>query len=446
MQFLKKYLRLFVKGQGIGAILLRASSGTFAVKVAGAGIAFLIQIWLARLLEVTEYGVYVYVLAWINFLVLFAKVGLDVVIVRFIPVYLRNKQWGLFRGLLRDSLTKVSIYSFGISTLLIVITYSLSNQIGSNQMYTFWVAAILLPILALTSMRNSALQGMRYVVIAQVPETIIRPVLLGVFLGLLYLYEESNLTSIHAMYLNITAALISFAFGTYLLLKKLPAEIHGVTPEYCRQDWLKMSLPMFFIAGMNLLLHQSDIMMLGAILSTDSAGVYGAAVRIAGLVSFGLTAVNSIVAPMISEYYSSKDMQKLQRMITLAARGIFIFTICMCGALWFLGDFILGLFGEDFKAGYVPLTILLVGQAISAIAGSVGFLMVMTGNQIKAAQIIGSSAIINIILNATLIPMYGAIGAAIATAISTAFWNIVMLYYVKRTININPTAFARIRQ
>jgi len=445
MKSLNTRIRLLFQGSGIGAILLRASSGTFAIKVIGAGIAFLIQIWLARLLEISEYGVYVYVLAWISFLVLFAKVGLDVVIVRYVPVYKKNKRWDLFRGLLRDSFTKVSIYSFCISLSLILVTYSLSSKIGSNQMYTFWVAAILLPILALTSLRNSALQGMKHVIMAQVPETIIRPLILGVLTGLLFLYSDTKLTSIHAMSLNIAAATISFAIGTYLLFKKLPAEVRVASPEYNKQEWLKMSLPMFFIAGMNLLLHQSDIMMLGAILTTDSAAVYGAAVRIAGLVSFGLTAVNAIVAPMISEYYVAKNIQGLQRMITLAARGIFIFTIFMCCSLWFLGDFLLGLFGEEFKIGYLPLTILLIAQAVSAIAGSVGFLMVMTGNQKKAAAVIGSSAVMNITLNAVLIPLYGMIGAAIATTISTAFWNLVMLYHVKQKININPTAFARLK-
>ena len=247
------------------------------------------------------------------------------------------------------------------------------------------------------------------------------------------------------MYLNILAAGLSFTIGTYWLLTRLPVEIRQATPEYSKQEWLKMSLPMFFIAGMNLLLQQTDIMMIGAMIGTDQAGIYGAAARIAALVTFGLTAVNSIVAPLISEYFSANKLQELQRMITLAARGIFVFTIAICTMLFILGVFILGLFGNEFVVGYEPLTILLIGQAVSAIAGSVGFLMVMTGHQVTAAKIIGSSAVINIVLNATLIPVFGIVGAAISTAISTALWNIIMLYYVKHNLDINPTVFARLK-
>jgi len=434
------------RGENIGALLLRASTGSFAIKLGGAGIAFFIQIWLARLLEVSQYGIYIYVLAWINFLVLFAKAGMDVAVVRYIPVYLRNKDWGLFRGLISDSLSKVLLFSTCISVLIILVTYSLAEQIGRDLMYTFWIASVLLPMLSITSLRNGALQGMRYVVRAQIPETIIRPLILGILTGIIYLYLEGDFTAAHAMYSNIAAAGLAFVVGTYWLIKRLPREVIEASPEYCRKEWLKMSLPMFFIAGMNLLLQQTDIMMLGVLVGTDSTGIYGAAARIAALVTFGLTAVNSIVAPLISEYYSSGKMQELQRMITLAARGIFGFTILICACLFFFGEFILGLFGEDFIAGYPPLAVLLVGQAISAIAGSVGFLMVMTGHQMTAAKVIGGSALLNIVLNIILIPMYGIIGAAVATAISAATWNMIMLFYVKNNLNINSTVFAKLNR
>lgn len=441
---LRGKIALGFQGESVGALLLRASTGTFAVKIGGAGIAFFIQIWLARLLEVSQYGIYIYVLAWTNFLLLFAKAGMDVAVVRYIPIYLRNQDWGLFRGLISDSLRKVLLFSVCISASMLLVTYSLAEQIGREQMYTFWVASVLLPMLSITSLRNGALQGMRYVVRAQVPEAIIRPLMLGILASIMYLYLEGDFNSVHAMYSNIAAAGLAFLVGTYWLIKRLPREVISATPEYSRNEWLKMSLPMFFIAGMNLLLQQTDIMMLGVLLGTDSTGIYGAAARIAALVTFGLAAVNSIVAPLISEYYSRGKMHELQRMITLAARGIFGFTIVICAGLFFLGEFILGLFGDGFRVGYPPLAVLLVGQAISAIAGSVGFLMVMTGHQMTAAKIIGVSALLNIALNIILIPMYGIIGAAVATAISAATWNMVMLFYVKNNININPTVFAKL--
>ena len=131
-------------------------------------------------------------------------------------------------------------------------------------------------------------------------------------------------------------------------------------------------------------------------------------------------------------------------MTTMAARGIFAITVTICIGLVVFGKMLLGLFGAEFTTGYVVLLILLAGQVINAMAGSVGYLMTMTGYQNQAAWIIGMSTLVNVGLNAVLIPKLGIVGAAIATATTTVLWNILMLTFVWRKLNINPTVFARI--
>nr|WP_277879386.1 polysaccharide biosynthesis C-terminal domain-containing protein [Coleofasciculus sp. FACHB-712] len=99
------------------------------------------------------------------------------------------------------------------------------------------------------------------------------------------------------------------------------------------------------------------------------------------------------------------------------------------------------LFGSSFVEGLPALVILTVGQMVNALSGSVGFLMTMTGHQREAALIIGSSAILNVVLNAALIPYLGINGAALSTALTTALWNIIMLVYVNKQLKINSTIF-----
>ena len=41
----------------------------FATQIAGAGLAFLLQMFLARLIGANEYGVYIYAITIVNFLV-----------------------------------------------------------------------------------------------------------------------------------------------------------------------------------------------------------------------------------------------------------------------------------------------------------------------------------------------------------------------------------------
>ena len=186
--------------------------------------------------------------------------------------------------------------------------------------------------------------------------------------------------------------------------------------------------------------------MIGMFRGTTDVGVYTAASMIAGIVPFTLVAANTIVAPVISELFTQHRMAELQGIITFITRWIFMLTIPIVLGIMILGEFILSLFDPTFVSGYVALIILTVGQIINVFAGSVAFLLTMTSHQNRAAKVMGISAFMNIILNLILVPIYGIMGAAIATSVTMIFWNITMLVLVQKHLNINPSAFPLKRQ
>jgi len=69
-------------------------------------------------------------------------------------------------------------------------------------------------------------------------------------------------------------------------------------------------------------------------------------------------------------------------------------------------------------------------------SGSVGVIMQMTGHQKVYQNIVLIALILNIVLNFTLIPLYGILGAAIATVVSISSWNIIGAVYLKQKLNI----------
>jgi O-antigen/teichoic acid export membrane protein len=154
-------------------------------------------------------------------------------------------------------------------------------------------------------------------------------------------------------------------------------------------------------------------------------------------------AITAIAAPLLSEFHTSGEREKMQRMVTLAARGIFVFTGGIGLFIFILRVPLLSIFGEAFEAASTVLAILVFGQAINALTGPVGIIMVMTGHHDQVSRIVGFSAALNVVLNAALIPAWGIEGAAVATVITTAFKNLAMLVYVLRQQQINPTIFAR---
>ncbi|MBK5270180.1 MAG: polysaccharide biosynthesis C-terminal domain-containing protein, partial [Bacteroidia bacterium] len=95
----------------------------------------------------------------------------------------------------------------------------------------------------------------------------------------------------------------------------------------------------------------------------------------------------------------------------------------------------------EFLDGQQALLILCGGQLINILSGSVGLLLMMTGNQRFSIYSLAISTIFNIIFNIILVPPYGIVGASIASAGSLVIWNFLMYFFVRRKINIRPTAF-----
>ena len=200
---------------------------------------------------------------------------------------------------------------------------------------------------------------------------------------------------------------------------------------------------MFFSTGMNQILLQADIILVGAFLGATQAGFYAVASRLAIFANLGKQAADSITAPMISEFHATGQRIRLIRLVIFSARGVTAFTLAAALMLLLIGSYVLKIFGAEFVVGYVPMTILLVGYLFRASFASAGFLLSMTGHQDQSALVNGVSAAINIALNVVLIPRYGLAGAAAASAITSAIWSVSLALYARKLLDINPTAFAR---
>ena len=93
-----------------------------------------------------------------------------------------------------------------------------------------------------------------------------------------------------------------------------------------------------------------------------------------------------------------------------------------------------------------PLVLLVIGQAINALSGPVGYLLLMTGHQMVAARIITACALLKVVLNIALIPAYGAAGAAAASAVMLIALNGALYVVVRRRLDLDPTLFAFLRR
>jgi len=444
VNWLKEFFYKVKFSQGNGGVLARGATGVFLVKVIGAGLVFILQIIFARLLGPKQYGIYVYAWTVVNILAIFSLLGFQTSLVRFIAEYNIKKQWNLFLGILQSSKQLALSFSFIIIFIGLATIYLLGKSVSFDLKVAISIALFVLPPLVLMRLQEASLRALKQVIYSNLLYEVIRPVLTIFIVFSLFFLLHKNLDASYAMIGIFIAIFLTALNGAVFLRRFLPDEVRKVQPNFANKEWLKVSLPLLLIAAMHIIFNKTDIIMLGALKGPEQTGIYSVAVNVSILISFALTAINFILAPMISELYHTNRKKELQRIIALAARAIFIFTLFMSLVLIIFGKSILGLFGKAFIIAYVPLLILLAGQIINSLSGSVGSIMSMSSQQNAMGFIIGASTVVNIILNITLIPKFSLIGAAIATAVTMAMWNIAMLVYIYKKLGINSTVFAKI--
>lgn len=426
-------------GKGDGALLARQARQAFLVNVVGTGVAFFLQVILARLLGAESFGQYVYAVTFLSFFILVGKLGLDTAALRLIPEYSATQKWDLARGFIRRSKQLAMTASTGIAAISAIAVVILDGQIDDTLATIFLITCALLPVNVYLVLQGSLLQAFRHLVISQLLQVVIRPVLLiatlSVATGILNMPSRPEV----AITLNLLTTLVTVALAGIVTHRVLPLNLFLNSPVYRSTTWVKIAFPMLLITSFNLVLNQADVLMVGAYLGTTDAGIYSAVNRISLLVAFAITVINSIMAPMISQLYVEGRVLQLQRMVRYAVWGSLIISSPLFLAIVIWAKPILALFGTEFSSGALALVILAVARMVNALSAPAGYLMSMSGHHVEAAYILGGSAILNILLNAVLIPLYQLEGAAIASLVTTTLWSGIMVVYVKKKIGVTAT-------
>ncbi len=433
-------LRRALSGEGVGAILARGASGTASVQILGLPLLLGFHLALTRQLGVTQYGYYAFAFGCVMLLAVFCRLGLEGGITRYTAAYRVQDEGPALRGLVLRSVQAVTGVSAALGIVMALGALLLRERLPSDQVWTFVIAGAALPPLALLGVERGLLRGARRPAKAMLLQRALLPGFTLLFVVVWASTAELSRAST-AMTLTLGGALAVIAVGAYWIRGALSHTITGVSADYRTREWLRVSLPMLLTSGMLMTMNHIDTIMLGLIVGTDASGLYYPAARISEVAAIGLACTNVVVAPMISELHTTDQRARLQRLLTLAAILTSGITLAVTAALWLAGEWVLGFFGAAFTAGYPALLILLGGQVVNALCGPVGMMMNMTGHQDRAAVVITTAAGLNVMLNATLIPLYGIAGAAAATAISAASWNLWMFVEVRRRHGLNPSVF-----
>ncbi len=426
--------------------LINFSTFSGIIQISAYLISFALSVVLVRGLGVSSYGIYVYAMALISLLSLFNQLGIPTFIVREASISQTQKNWHYLYAILMRSLQVVALVSVLLLCLSFLILWLFSKQLSIQQMQVFGWLLWLLPLMAFFQIMLSVLRGLGHVIIAQVIKKVISPALLLIVLIFLFVLSPEMRIPKVVVFVQFCIGLIMLFMVCFVLWQRLPKIFFQSTViTYRYKSWLQKTTPFILLSGAGLLNTQIDVLMLGALQSSEQVGIYRIAAQVCVFILLGLRTVNFIIAPKVAELHSNKNHYKLQQLISISTRISATIAISMACVLFIFGqELIILIFGQAFSSAYIPLSILLIGTLVSAVMGPVGLLANMTGHERYALRYLLLTALLNVVLNIVFIPIWGMIGAAIATASSIAMRNILLHQMLKSKIVINSSVFQRI--
>ena len=430
--------------ESLHARFVRAAFGSAGVQMANRTFALVLGIILARSLGPDGYGIYAFAIAIMSLLMVVAEAGVPTLLVREIAANLGHGNWSLLSGALRAGVQFVAVVATSISLFGLLVLFQFADTMRPELFYTMLIMLILLPVSALRTTVTHAMRGMHRVVLGQIVDILIPSFFVLVVIALVFTIWPDLRRPYFAMAVQLFGAIVVLVAGALILRRIVPSEIRNVAPEYKKSTWLRSTLPFTLLGGVGVINSQTDIVMINLYMLPEDVGVYRVAVQGAVFTIFSLQIAGGIVAPHFSLLHSQNKMPQLQRLVTAVARMVFVVSVAVSILLIAFGDQLIhAIFGQSFAAAYLPLSILVLGYLMNLAFGPVGMLLRMCNGEKISAYVMLASAIVNVLLNVALIPQFGTIGAAVATASTVSGSHLFLWWFAKRKIGLDTSVFIR---
>lgn len=422
--------------------LISDGAAVALVRLLGIGLGFLVTVVIGRQLGPSGLGAYGYAL------VLLALSGVPVAN-GWAALVLRKSAvgaWGEVRGLLQRGWQ----LALSLAVLFFLVGHLAVGVLGVAPLVAGGSAAISLLAFVLLcdqlgALRLSVLRGLNHPVLGQLPEMVLRPLLIIACVLALPSLITGGPPALVSIWALAVAALFSAAAGGLALWRRSGSTLALAAPVFSTREWVGASALLAGNSGMVLLNSYLDVLMLGAFSGVEQVGVYRVAAQVALFSGFVYTSLNMLAAQQFTHRLAASDTAGLQSIAAMMARLAVLGALPLPLVFWLAGDVLLAnVFGVEFLPALAPMFILFLSQLLNAGAGMASSLMIAGGHERYMVRYAGLAVVLNVGMSLTLVPRYHAIGAAISTTISVFLWNALLWWHARQITGIDTSVFGRI--
>ena len=429
--------------QHAGGAFMGYAGITLGGAAIGGLLAMLDEVLIARFMGASTYGLYAigFMLARIGSII--AAFGLPVTILHFLPVQLSRGEKERALGSIAGTVL-MPLVAGGLLTLALRASSSwFANHVFSDPGAAIYIntLAILMPLIALTEVLGHIARAFGHALHYVVIRNLVPPIsYLGAILCIAHAGGPKTAIAYALIGAYTVAAILGFGFIGRFTLKELGFH----RPHFELRALYAYAFPVLLNASVSLALLWTDLFQLGIFTEAVTVGIYRACMQI--VIAFDVIGAtfSAAVGPIYPVLLAERRHEQLRNtylaavhLATLLATPVFLLIL-------FNAHDLLGMLGPQFAAGALALAILSFGHLLKVCLGTAAVLLVLGGRQKLEAGNATIAAALNIVLNYSLIPRLGLVGAAVSTCTSLVVLSALRLFQVARAFpvtTLDPVVF-----
>jgi O-antigen/teichoic acid export membrane protein len=386
----------------------------YMVMIFGKFAGFALTLILARLMNLDDYGGFVYARNLIFLLAPICTFGFSNSVLKFIPNYFNIGNFELIKGFTRFSLFFVFITSVLVSLCVgILIIFVPHLFLIGYETETLW-ALLGISILALLTLLDPIARSYGFILKAYIPSQLGLPVSTLLLVSIIYFFS-GNITTLLAVKAFTLALFLMMLIQILFIEVFAPKKLIEASCRYKSKEWVSFSLPLTFVSLAVIVSDRGPLLIAGASLQSSDIGIYGILLAFVQIVQMAVFAVSGVMSPklsgLISVHQYHDAIQLLSRMRKISVLGVILMGVLLSCFAYTILPFLL----PNFSMPWSLFLLMMVVPFITGIFGPTNTIAIALNKRSTVVYTSIFSAIIVIFSSLILIPFLGLFGITFAS-------------------------------
>ena len=420
-------------------ILTTAKGGSisFAGRLFEYTVRFIFSILVARIIGAEQYGLYTLGLTLIPIASMLSLLGLQTGVVAFLAPAIRERDEPRIWGIIQVSAGIPLLLSilFGTALFLFAKPVAILGFQEPRLILLLRIASFCIPLDAVGFIAYQIIISYKKPKYSVLANNVVLPVA-KLLLTVSFLALGIGVAGI------VSAHVIASAFGLALIIyfvNSLFSLNRPLNPAKRNAgELLRYSLPVHVGWVLSTVRGTLETLVLGFVGLTTGVGIFAVAQRLSALGSMLFLSVGNISTPIIADFHSRGETGQLKKLYQTTTKWVLMFNVPLFLTFVFYSRPLLSIFGADFTLGSTALIVLAIGNLIYTGTGVGANILDMTNHTKFNSANSAFMVIVTIFSDLLLIPRWGVIGAASASAISTVIVNVVCMIEVYVLLKMHP--------